>query len=69
MVLHFVDGMRGDDDLVANGIVVDQGGPGAGGQNAGNVSVPTLSEWALALLSILLLAAACLAIRGRKDPV
>ncbi len=27
IVLHYVDGARGDDDLVANGIVVDPGGP------------------------------------------
>jgi uncharacterized repeat protein (TIGR01451 family) len=28
ITLHFVDGLRGDDDLTANGIIVDQGGPG-----------------------------------------
>ena len=28
ITLYFVDGMRGDDDLTANGIVVDKGGPG-----------------------------------------
>ena len=29
ILLHFVDGQRGDDDLVANGEVLDWGGPGA----------------------------------------
>ncbi len=28
IILHFVDGQRGDDDLVANGVVTDIGGPG-----------------------------------------
>jgi hypothetical protein len=28
VTLHFVDGERGDDDLSANGTIVDQGGPG-----------------------------------------
>ncbi|HAM49766.1 MAG TPA: hypothetical protein DCP92_03390, partial [Nitrospiraceae bacterium] len=27
ITLHFVDGLRGDDDLTANGQIVDQGGP------------------------------------------
>ena len=28
ITLHFVDGLRGDDDLTANGLIVDQGAPG-----------------------------------------
>ena len=28
VTLHFVDGQRGDDDLTANGTIIDQGGPG-----------------------------------------
>ncbi len=31
--LAFVDGARGDDDLTANGVLVDQGGPGNGTSN------------------------------------
>jgi len=27
IILHFVDGQRGDDDLAANGIIIDQGAP------------------------------------------
>jgi len=30
IILHFIDGKRGDDDLDKNGIVVDQGGPAFG---------------------------------------
>lgn len=28
ITLHFIDGQRGDDDITANGIIIDQGGPG-----------------------------------------
>jgi hypothetical protein len=42
------DGGLGDDDLTANGTIVDQGGPGMSG---GAVSIPTLSEWALLSLA------------------
>ena len=48
------DGGVGDDDLVANGTIVDQGGPGSGPGGAAT-SVPTLSEWAIVLLALLLL--------------
>lgn len=27
ITLHFIDGGRGDDDMTANGIIVDPGGP------------------------------------------
>jgi hypothetical protein len=50
-----VDGGLGDDDLAANGTVVDQGGPGGPGAGAGIEQVPTLSEWALVLLASLML--------------
>ena len=39
IILHFVDGMRGDDDLTANGVIVDQGGPGVSAGSGGNSSV------------------------------
>jgi len=45
------DGGLGDDDLAANGTVVDQGGPGIG-----TAQIPTLSEWMMAVLAMLLLA-------------
>jgi hypothetical protein len=31
ITLHFVDGLRGDDDLTANQVIIDVGGPGARG--------------------------------------
>ncbi|MDQ1313994.1 MAG: sorting protein [Pseudomonadota bacterium] len=42
------DGGLGDDDLTANGTIVDQGGPGVPAEAA---AIPTLSEWALLLLA------------------
>jgi hypothetical protein len=35
ITLHFVDGERGDDDLVADGIIVDIGGPGVSASSGG----------------------------------
>ena len=29
ITLHFVDGEKGDDDLIKNGIIIDIGGPGS----------------------------------------
>jgi DNA-binding beta-propeller fold protein YncE len=48
------DGGLGDDDLVANGTIVDQGGPGVGPTGGGPVQTPTLSEWATILLALML---------------
>jgi hypothetical protein len=39
ILLHLIDGRRGDDDLAANGIVVDPGGPGVEQAGPGNVDV------------------------------
>lgn len=42
--LVFVDGMRGDNDLTVNGVIVHRGGPGlvAGQPHAGNSTVPNI---------------------------
>jgi hypothetical protein len=56
------DGGAGDDDLVANGVVVDDGGPGFP-LAVNTTAIPTLSEWALALLAMLM---AGLGLRGAK---
>jgi hypothetical protein len=45
------DGEIGDDDLAANGAIVDQGGPGRTVAS----EIPTASEWALGLLALALL--------------
>jgi hypothetical protein len=45
------DGGLGDDDLAANGTLVDQGGPGVPGAPDTH-QIPTLSEWALILLAL-----------------
>ena len=49
------DGGLGDDDLLANGAVVDAGGPGFGALGIGQTAaVPTLAQWALILLALLM---------------
>lgn len=52
------DGGVGDDDLVANGVIVDQGGPGL----TASAVVPTLSMTALGALALAMLA---IAVRAR----
>ena len=39
ITLHFVDGTRGDDDLIANGIVVDDGAPAVVAATGGGTTV------------------------------
>lgn len=53
VTLTLTDGGIGDHDLSANSSITDPGGPGmpAGG---GVTSVPTLSEWGMIILSLLL---------------
>ncbi|MCC8987231.1 MAG: IPTL-CTERM sorting domain-containing protein, partial [Candidatus Contendobacter sp.] len=53
VVFTITDGGLGDDDLVANGAIVDQGGPGAPGAGNGAAGIPTLGEWALLIFSAL----------------
>jgi autotransporter-associated beta strand protein len=61
------DGGLGDDDLAANGTVVDQGGPGVGPTTAA-APIPTLGEWALILMSLLLLSSGAWAARRGRLP-
>jgi hypothetical protein len=52
------DGGKGDDDGLANGVIVDQGGPGVPPAGPGSAAdVPTLGGLGLAALAVLLLAA------------
>jgi hypothetical protein len=55
-IFTITDGLQGDDDLAANGTIVDQGGPGVPPAGAGVAQTPTLSEWALLLLIMMMLA-------------
>lgn len=48
------DGGWGDDDLTVNRSIVDQGGPGVPGGGVAAADIPTLSEWALLGLVVLL---------------
>ncbi|CAN5185272.1 hypothetical protein BH11PSE11_BH11PSE11_19530 [soil metagenome] len=59
--LTITDGGVGDDDLTANGVIVDQGGPGAAA-----AGIPTLSEWAMILLSALMALTAFASLRRRR---
>jgi len=66
IVLHFVDGQRGDDDLTANGVVTDQGAPGFRVAQGGATPIPALSTWGAIILFILLLGFSYAAIRKMK---
>jgi hypothetical protein len=67
VTFSITDGGLGDDDLAANGTIVDQGGPGVPGGGAGALpQVPTLSEWALALLALALAGLAMRRLRGAR---
>jgi len=55
------DGQIGDDDLTANGNIVDQGGPGVSAAG----SIPALDKSALAALALILAGLACVALRRR----
>jgi hypothetical protein len=62
VTLSITDGGLGDDDLAANGVIVDAGGPG------GEVAdVPTLSEWGMILLPGLLVLLGLMQLRRRHD--
>ena len=37
ITLHFIDGQRGDDDITADGIIIDQGGPGTDSSISGGL--------------------------------
>ena len=50
------DGQDGDDDLTANGTIVDPAAPAVPVVDAGITGIPTLSEWAMALLALLMAA-------------
>lgn len=58
ITFSITDGGLGDDDLTANGTIVDQGGPGVPGAPGTATAVPTLSEWMLMVLAGLMLTAA-----------
>ncbi|MCK4791774.1 MAG: hypothetical protein KAV87_49030 [Desulfobacteraceae bacterium] len=43
ITLYFVDGERGDDDLEANGIVVDDGGPSSEEKKGAGCFISTMA--------------------------
>ena len=66
------DGAIGDDDLAVNGTIVDAGGPatvnaGTGGGGNGVATTPTLGQWGMMILTLLLgLGGARRAVRARS---
>jgi hypothetical protein len=66
VTITITDGGLGDDDLTANGTIVDQGGPGNPGPPGTATAIPTLGEWALILLALLLVASGLAAVRNRE---
>ena len=66
VTFSITDGGLGDDDLAANGAIVDQGGPGFAPAGFGAVATPTLSEWAMALLALMLMGSALRSLQARR---
>lgn len=57
MTLHNLrNGQFGDNTGVEDGVIVDQGGPGQPVQ--GSVMVPTMTEWGMSILTLLVAAIA-----------
>lgn len=59
--LHFIDGEKGDDDLTANGVIVDQGGPGRR-----NAAVPAITPWGMGIVAVLIGLTALLYLRRTR---
>lgn len=72
ITLTVVDGQLGDDDLLPNAVILDAGGPAVQAAvppgPGGAASIPTLSEWAQALLVLLFVAGGGAALRRRVGP-
>lgn len=58
------DGSLGDDDLIANGAIRDQGGPG---QLKPSVPVPAMNGWGMIILMLLAGCGAMYHLRKRKQ--
>ncbi|MFN7153252.1 MAG: IPTL-CTERM sorting domain-containing protein [Acidovorax sp.] len=66
ITLTVVDGQQGDDDLLANAVILDPGGPAVLAAGPGGAAaIPTLSEWGRLLLMFLMAAAAWGVMRRR----
>ena len=64
--LTITDGGFGDDDLLANSMIVDQGGPAYSAySDSATKAIPTLSEWGMMLLSGLIAMFGFLTMRRR----
>jgi len=61
IILHFIDGQKGDDGLIAEGTIVDDGGPAVAAE-----SIPALSKVGMIALIIFLSISASLMIRRKR---
>ena len=63
VTLTITDGGVGDDDLLANSVIPDAGGPGVPDSGGG---IPTLSEWGMIILTALLALSSLIVMRRRR---
>jgi len=67
-IFNITDGGQGDDDVTANGVIADPGGPGlAAAAGLAPAAIPTLSQWMLALLAFAMLGIAAQYTPGRRQ--
>jgi len=60
IILHFIDGQKGDDGLIAEGTIVDDGGPAVAAE-----SIPALSDIGMIAFVTLLSMFACWTMKRR----
>jgi len=65
ITLTLTDGADGDDDMTANSVIADPGGPGVSVSSAAT-SIPTLSEWGMIILSGLMALTTFVTLRRRN---
>ena len=68
VTLTLTDGLDGDDDMTANRVISDPGGPGVPEAGA-SVSVPTLTQYGLFLLTFLMILSGMAQARRRKGGI
>jgi hypothetical protein len=67
VTLSLTDGGDGDSDLLVNSVIIDPGGPGL--PDASQTPIPTLSEWMLMVLALLMTVITFLRMRRMRHAV
>ena len=65
-MMHFTNGQTGDDTGVEDQVIVDQGGPG---EPAQATPVPTMTEWGMMILAVLLGTGSVYYLRRRRSAI